>query len=105
MSRFKITNNTDNVDLRDKCLGLDVSRDSIPKDVADYILADRGLHIQIRHNENPQARGQANQIANLLSAAPDMLEAIETVVNKELNLSFESLCILKDAIRKARGEK
>lgn len=42
--------------------------------------------------------------ATLIAAAPCMLEAIETVVNKELGLSFDALCILKDAIRKARGE-
>jgi hypothetical protein len=40
----------------------------------------------------------------LMAAAPDMLEAIETVVNKETGLSFDALCILKDAIRKAKGE-
>jgi hypothetical protein len=41
----------------------------------------------------------------LIAAAPEMLAALETIVNGCLDLSFDQLCLAKDAIRKARGEK
>lgn len=100
---WTISNNTDTVDIDDKCIGLSPRRSTIPRDVAEHIHANRGLHIQIRHNGDAQAFAQANELARLIAAAPDLLEAIVTVVNKELGLSFDALCILKDAIRKARG--
>ena len=37
------------------------------------------------------------------NAAPDMLKALETICDEVLDLSFDHVCLIKDAIRKARG--
>jgi len=63
-----------------------------------------GQGVKLLTNENMTFEGRKAN-ATLIAAAPDMLEAIITVVNLETELSFDALCILKDAIRKARGEK
>lgn len=45
---------------------------------------------------------QAN--AALIAAAPEMYEAIGRIVDECTDLNFEQLCLLKDVLRKARGE-
>lgn len=80
-SNWKIMKNTDSVDIDQKCLGLSPRRDSIPQDVADYIHKNRGLHIQIRHNGDPQTFAQANDLLNLISAAPELLSIAEAYRN------------------------
>jgi hypothetical protein len=42
--------------------------------------------------------------AALISAAPDMFEAIGRIVDECTDLNFEQLCLLKSVLRKARGE-
>ena len=77
-----IRNNTDGVDIREKCLGMDVFRTTIPKDVQDHIRIDRGLHIQIRHNSDPQAFAQAVSVTKLICAAPKMLTFLEKLATQ-----------------------
>ena len=74
---WKIVNNTDNVDIDAKCIGLSPRRDTIPQDVWDHIATNRGLHVQIRHNKDPQAFGQANELARLIATAPDLLQGLK----------------------------
>jgi hypothetical protein len=111
---WKITTNTDSIDIAAKSIGLNVDRDSWPRDVAEYLHRDRGLHIQIRHNKDPQIFAQANAVAALIAAAPEMLDACEMaleymqqVVRLDPNKSAAKNQIkwLESAIRKARGEK
>ncbi len=42
--------------------------------------------------------------ADLISASPDMLEALETICDQVTDLNFDQLCLVKNAIRKARGK-
>jgi hypothetical protein len=42
--------------------------------------------------------------ARLIAAAPEMLEALEIICNEVTSLTFDQLCLIKNAIRKARGE-
>ncbi len=48
------------------------------------------------------SKNQAN--INLIATAPEMLEALEAICDSCLSLSFDELCLIKNAIRKARGE-
>lgn len=41
--------------------------------------------------------------ARLIAAAPEMLEALGRIVDECTDLTFEQLCLAKDAIRKATG--
>ena len=111
---FKITKNTDSIDVQQKCIGMNITRTTWPIDVRDHLRTNRGLHLQIRHNGDKQTFGQANEVANLISAAPDMLEALE-LLNGEVMLAllhlpkdskvFESSTIEKvaKALTKAKG--
>jgi hypothetical protein len=73
---------------------------------------NRGLHIQIRHNQHEDTFIEANRIARLISAAPELLEALEKLANDFYALSgqaiqprFEqSMVNAMAAIRKAKGE-
>lgn len=71
--KFRISNNTDSVDIDQKCLGLRVSLDN---DNTNLMYDNRGLHIQIRHNRDKNTFEAANQLTKLLTAAPEMLEVL-----------------------------
>lgn len=111
MSIWKITPNTDSVDIDQKCIGLSPRRSSIPSDVAEHIHRDRGLHIQIRHNGDRQAFTQANDLSRLIAAAPEMLAALkEALANlRGLDVPGEGYeapvnALLRDVINKAEGK-
>ena len=78
-SNWKIIKNTDSVDIRESCLGLSPKKSSIPQDVADHIHSNRGLHIQIRHNKDPQTYAQACDLASLISCASEMLDVLDDI--------------------------
>lgn len=113
MSQWKINRNTDFVDIQQKCVGLSPRRNSIPVDVADHIHRDRGLHIQIKHNGDAQTFAHAYDLATLISAAPEMLQALEQMLERLEGCvdkweSFEDheieMDIYKRVIAKAKGE-
>lgn len=115
-STWKISNNTDSVDIASKCIGLDPRRNTIPRDVADHIHRNRGLHIQIRHNGDAQTFAQANDLAKLLRAAPSMLEALEKIDSMIRELEWfngeevaedeqEAIDFLRATLKSVRGEK
>jgi hypothetical protein len=97
---WKITPNTDATDIDQKCIGLNVSRTDAP--VSSHVYNDRGLHIQIRHNRNALTFDLSNDLARLIAAAPEMLEALEMAVKTLTDL--EILIKVSNAITKARGE-
>lgn len=66
---WKVAQNTDTADIDQRCLGLDVRRGTIPSDVWDHIATNRGLHIQIRHNRDPQTFGQASDLSKFIAVA------------------------------------
>ena len=86
---WKITNETDSVDIDQKCLGISPWRPSIPSDVSDHIHKNRGLHIQIRHNGDKQTFAQANDRARLITSAPELLESLKELVSE----IYQSGCI------------
>jgi len=94
---WKIVNNTDNVDVDAKCIGLSPRRDTIPQDVWDHIATNRGLHIQIKHNKDPQAFAQANELARLIAAAPELLESIKQFVGRRRR-NLEDYCYVSEDI-------
>jgi hypothetical protein len=42
--------------------------------------------------------------AHLIASAPDLLSALETICDECTDLSFDHLCLIKNAVRKANGE-
>ena len=62
-----------------------------------------GLIIAGENDEIAACHSGIEANANLISAAPDMLEALKLVC-ENVNLDFDELCAVKSAIRKARGE-
>ncbi len=104
---WKIANNTDTVDIAQGCIGLDPFRGSIPRDVWDHIRTNRGLHIQIRHNKDAQTFSQANDLARLIAAAPEMfafLERMERFFQDNPNGYQDLASFCDQALKKARGE-
>lgn len=79
---WRITPNTDSTDISQECLGLCATRDTFPRDVADHIHTNRGLHIQIRHNRDKQTFSQASDLSRLIDAAPDLLKIAKLVLNE-----------------------
>lgn len=107
-SNIKITENTDAVDIDQKCLGLNATRESFPRDIRDHIHKNRGLKIQIRHNGDAQTHGQANYVSRLISAAPELLKELKHLVNLlgdgPYNVpGLATLNAAKAAIAKAEG--
>lgn len=99
---IRITANTDSVDISHKSLGLDATRDTFPADIRDHIQRDRGLHIQIRHNQDPQTFAQARHLADLIAAAPDLLEALKLCLHDDAgNLEPATVHKAMEAIAKA----
>lgn len=78
---WNISNNTDSTDIDQQCIGLDATRTTFPKDVAEHIHQNRGLHVQIRHNRDRQTFSQANELARLIAAAPEMLQILNNIVS------------------------
>jgi hypothetical protein len=72
--QFKIYNNTDTVDIRAESLGLSVRTDG-----PDVLNTNRGLKIQIRHNKDKATFEAANDLASLVSAAPELLAQLKLV--------------------------
>ncbi len=104
----RITNNTDSRDIDEKCLGLDVCLGETSK-----LHTNRGLHIQIRHNRDKATYLAANEVAKLLSASTDMLDALENLcdlIKAETNEKFDNFDQdqtykqAKAAIKKAKGK-
>ena len=75
--RIRIQNNTDANDIYHRCLGLSCW---IEGDSTNQLNTNRGLHIQIRHNKKSDVFVEANRVANLIAAAPDMLEALKRII-------------------------
>ena len=77
--------NTDSVDIDQKCSGVDcwVNGDSL-----SLLNTNRVLHIQIRHNKDKKTFECANKIANLISAAPDLLQALNEIT-RELSANYD----------------
>lgn len=93
---FKLINNTDTVDIDQKSIGIDVSYPELSS-----LHKDRGLHIQIRHNKDKATFNEANRVAKLITAAPELLEAL-----KQIELAQDAFTmseIAKQAIAKAEG--
>lgn len=74
---FRIQENTDNVDIDQKCLGLSVW---VPGDSVNLLNDNRGLHVQIRHNQNKETFEAANQLSKLLKHSPDLLRLARLVI-------------------------
>ena len=66
---------------------------------------DSGLiaELYISPNSNDGRNQSLTDNARLIAAAPEMLEALEAICDSCLSLSFDELCLIKNAIRKARG--
>lgn len=73
LETLRIHQNTDTVDIDQKCLGLTTNIMGPERD-------NRGLSIQIRHNRHPVAFRKANEISRLISTAPDLLSSLESVI-------------------------
>jgi hypothetical protein len=71
-----VENNTDSIDIEDKCLGMDILIENVDKKV----YYNRGLHVQIKTNRDKKTFEQAVKITHLFSAAPEMLNALEHVL-------------------------
>jgi hypothetical protein len=99
MQNFKIYNNTDNVDIDQKSLGLSVTYEPM-REVND----NRGLHVQIRHNNDKLTYELANQLRKLLTAAPDMLGAL-LVIRASLDQESVGWHLANEAIKKVKGLK
>jgi hypothetical protein len=71
--KFRIQRNTDNRDIEQECTGLDAW---VPGDSVNRLKSNRGLHIQIRHNRDQETFETSVKLAQLIAAAPELLEAI-----------------------------
>lgn len=101
----RIINNTDAVDIEARCLGLDVYYAELTP-----LHTSRGLHIQIRHNSDKATFEEANRVASLLVAAPEMLstlkQAAETLSNLEATLEVGRAYLkIHDLITRIEGAK
>jgi hypothetical protein len=45
------------------------------------------------------------QDAALIAASPEMLRVLEIICDECLDLTFDQLCLVKSAIRKAKGQE
>lgn len=109
--RIRIQKNTDTVDIEHKCLGLDIW---IEGDSLNMLNSNRGLHTQIRHNGKKEVFDEACRVAQLIAAAPEMLEALNMLAceieyrdkhNKPSNNYPHVAELYAKAIRKAKGEE
>lgn len=74
--RIRLQCNTDTVDIDSKCLGISCW---IEGDSTNQLNTNRGLHIQVRHNKSPEVFEEANRVARLITAAPELLEALRLI--------------------------
>lgn len=96
---MKITKNTDAVDIDNHCLGLSCYIQGQPE-----LNKARGLHVQIKHNADPETFRAASELSNLIATAPEMLAALENLENDDSSTMPESAWLLvKNAIKKAKG--
>lgn len=75
---FRIQENTDTVDIDAKCLGLNAW---VVGDSVNLLNTNRGLSIQIRHNRDKETFEAANKLSQLVSAAPEMLRALNQIAD------------------------
>ena len=83
--KLSIQKNTDATDIDAACIGLDIDFASRATDTLELFRRvttreNRGLHLQIRHNRNPLGFEAACHAADLIAAAPDMLDALESAL-------------------------
>ena len=55
------------------------------------------------HQKAGKSMKEVERLFNTYRAAPELLEALETICDQVTDLTFEQLCLVKNAIRKARG--
>ena len=96
----RITNNTGTVDIDQHSIGLDVSYEELTD-----LKNKRGLHIQIRHNRDKATFNEANNIARLIAAAPEMLAYLENLLTFEGKVLDIFACnSIRALIAEARGK-
>lgn len=100
MTTFRIQNNTDSVDIDQKCLGLSAW---VEGDSVNLLNTNRGLHIQIRHNKNKETFDAACKLQNLLVAAPEMLSTLKTLMAILPPSMTRDLIEVKALINKVEG--
>jgi hypothetical protein len=99
----RIYTNTDNVDIEQKCLGLHVV--ATPSSAN----ADRGLHVQIRHNAHHETFEAAIKLQYILAASilmQDTLKAIQSSIQDSRHDGYYSkeLAKIDYALNKAEGK-
>lgn len=103
--RIRISKNTDGTDIDQECIGLD---SWIEGDSTNKLNSNRGLHIQIRHNQDDDTFEASNRIAHLIAAAPDMFDALETLLaeieSQGINGDQQNKTLILNALKKAKGE-
>lgn len=96
--QVKIYSNTDNIDINEKCIGLDVS-------ITDDRTKNRGLHIQIRHSGDKNTYDFANElqthIVKCVNMHDELVEALEQLLYGQ---SYEVRDKLEPLLKKAKGE-
>ncbi len=108
MSELYIRPNTDGIDIDDNSLGLCCRFEKLQDDLHRA----RGLHIQIKHNQDKKQFEMACQIEKLISAAPEMLKDLEVTLKwiktgKIGDVKFDNdylVAYLSETIKKAKGD-
>lgn len=99
---MKLTQNTDTVDIDQKCLGISPIH-SGPETV------NRGLHIQIRHNANRKTYEKAIEIQRQIVASSELYEAAlileDLMLNHSNNFRMETKDIAIDTLASLMIEK
>lgn len=91
---MKLYVNTDTVDIQNRQIGVHVSNG----------LDSRELCIGVNHNGTKESVTRATKLARLISAAPELLEALESIENDDGRIPATIWELRNVAIWKARGE-